>query len=125
MLTSLLTYWKSLSYTTRFSIVAFIVVLPTGLFSMGALGALLYYPVSFLFTSYPGLLEWSGDWVWPAMIGIGMFWSFGFIWAGLIWHFLSKKITSLIILRTMYVLVCLFWAALLWYIVLRNNISFT
>jgi len=53
-----------LSYTTKFSIIAFFIILGLGLMSMGLLGALLYYPVSFLFTSYPDLNDWHGDWVW-------------------------------------------------------------
>ncbi|WP_396596367.1 hypothetical protein [Dokdonia sp. R86516] len=123
MLAPILTFWKSLSYTTRFSIIAFVAILPMGLFSMGILGALLYYPVSFLFTSYPTLNDWTGDWVWPATIGVGMFWSFGFIWAGLAWHFLRNKLHSVHILRVIYAIICWAWAALLWYGVISRNLS--
>lgn len=114
--------WKSLSYTTKFSIIACVITVPLGLFSMGFLGALLYYPVSFLFTAYPTLNDWSGDWVWPATIGAGMLWGFGFIFGGLVWHYLGKKTPNKMVLRTVYVGVLWVWAAAVWRILITNNI---
>jgi len=117
--------WKSLTYTTKFSAIAFIICGVLGLLSMGALGAVLYYPVSFLFDNYPTLNEWRGDWVWPVMIGVGMAWSLGFIFAGIIWHILHKKIQSLILLRVIYIFILWLWAASLWFIIIKNNLEST
>lgn len=119
------TFWKSLSYTTKFSTLAFLVTFTLGLLSMGALGALLYYPVSFLFQSYPTLNHWSGDWVWPAVIVVGIVWSFGFIIGGVVWHYLSRWTQSVILLRLQYTVILWGWAALLWYVVLSNQMQLT
>jgi len=93
----MLTRWKSLSYTKKFSIIACIITFALGILSMGLLGTALYYSVSFLFSSYPTLNDWNGDWVWPSMIGVGMIWSLGFIFAGITWHYLKKLISSKVI----------------------------
>lgn len=116
-------FWTSLAYPTKFSAIAFVVTLALGLLSMGMLGAVLYYPVSFLFKAYPGLNEWHGDWVWPATILVGMAWSLGFVFGGLAWHYLMQWTTSLFVLRAFYVLILWVWAALLWYWVLRTNLG--
>ena len=68
----MIVFWKALSGNVKFSIIAFFSVVALGLLSMGALGALLYYPVCFLLKNYPPFNSWIGDWVWPAMIGVGM-----------------------------------------------------
>jgi len=115
--------WKALSKTTKFSIIAAIVVAPLGLGTMGLLGALLYYPVSFLFASYPDLNDWTGDWVWPATIVVGMLWSVGFILGGITNHFLRKLTKSRVILIITYVLTLMAWAALLWFITINNNVE--
>jgi hypothetical protein len=114
-------FWTNLAYTTKFSVIGFVVSLVLGLLSMGALGGVLYYPVSFLFRAYPTLNEWTGDWVWPAVIGVGMAWSFGFLMAGTAWYYLDGHISSVIVLRVVYGLILWGWAALLWYIVIKNN----
>lgn len=119
----MLKFWKSLTYTTKFSSIAFITTLALGLISMGALGAVLYYPVSFLFPSYPSFNDWHGDWVWPAMIMVGMIWSIGFILAGITWHYLYKLIRSKLILRIIYIIILWLWAALLWYVIIKNNLE--
>ncbi len=49
----MLKLWKSLTYTTKFSVIAFFVTVALGLFSFELLGPGLYYLVSFLFNSYP------------------------------------------------------------------------
>lgn len=117
----MLEYWNALSFTTRFSIIAFIVTIPMGLFSMGILGAVLYYPVSILFPSCPSFNDWRGDWVWPAIIGVGMAWSVGFLLAGLAWHYLSTNISSVWMLRCVYGLILYGWAGLLWWLVLQKK----
>ena len=113
-----LKYWKSLSFTTRFSIIAATVTCALGLLSMGALGAALYYTVSFLFSSFPSFSSWTGDWVWPAVISAGMFWSLGFIWAGLVAHFVKKIIASPLLRTILYIIMCWLWAVTVWYIIL-------
>jgi hypothetical protein len=114
-------FWKSLSGNARFSIIAFFTSGALGLLSMGLLGGVLYYPVSFVLRKFPSINEWTGDWVWPAVIGVGMFWSLGFIFGGVAWHFLAKMTTSRLILYGAYVLILWAWAAVMWYIVLSNN----
>ena len=114
-------FWKSLSGNVRFSIIAFFSSGALGLLSMGLLGALLYYPVSFVLRKFPTLNDWTGDWVWPAVIGVGMFWSLGFLFGGVVWHFLAKITTSRITLCGAYLFVLWLWAAVIWYIVLINQ----
>ncbi len=119
----MLDYWTSLTYTTKFSFIGFLITLALGLLSMGLLGACLYYPVSFLFRSYPTLNKWQGDWVWPAMIGVGMAWSLGFVFGGIAWHYLQNQITSIILLSLIYGFILWLWAAVLWYIVISKSLS--
>jgi hypothetical protein len=116
-------FWKSLTYTTKFSAIAFIVIGALGLLSMGLLGAVLYYPVSFLFNSYPTLNDWHGDWVWPAIIVAGMAWSFGFVFGGIAWHFLRKKISSIALLRFTYIGIMWLWDAIIWFVIISSNVE--
>jgi hypothetical protein len=116
-------FWTNLSYTTKFSVIAFFATGALGIVSMGFLGLALYFPVSFLFKSYPGHNSWHGDWVWPAVIGVGMFWSFGFLIAGTAWHYLTEHIPSVVVLRIVYGLILYAWAALLWWGVIHNNVG--
>jgi len=117
----MLKFWKSLSYTTKFSIIAFMITAALGFGSMGFLGLGLYYPVAFLFSSYRDIDNWHGDWIWPTIIIVGMLWSLGFIIAGVAWHYLIKKIGSLLVLRVIYILVLWLWAAFLWYWPIAQN----
>lgn len=117
----MLEFWKSKSYATKFSIVGFIISAALGLLSMGLLGFGLYYTVSFIFRSYPDINSWHGDWVWPALIMVGMFWSLGFLFAGIVWHYFAKSITSIVALRTMYIITLWLWTAFLWYMVISSN----
>lgn len=119
----MINFWNSLTYVTKFSTIAFFVTCFMGLLSMGALGAVLYYPVSVFFKSYPSLNDWTGDWVWPVMIGAGMLWSFGFIFSGLTWHYLEDQIHSVILLRLIYLLVLWVWAAIIWYLLIKANVK--
>lgn len=114
-------FWKSLSGNAKFSIIAFFSVATLGLLSMGALGALLYYPICFLLKNYPPFNSWNGDWVWPAMISVGMAWSFGFVIGGITIHYLSKIITSKILLHVCYAIILWLWAYVLWAFVLSQQ----
>ena len=118
----MLDFWKSLTYTTKFSAIAFVISAALGLLSMGLLGAILYYPVSFFFKSYPTLNDWSGDWVWPATIVVGMAWSLGFVYGGIMWKYLFKTISSILLLRIIYAIILWLWAAFLWYLMITNNL---
>src|SRR4051812_27905239 len=113
--------WTSLSGNAKFSIVAFVVTAGLGLLSMGALGAILYYPVSFLLKKFPPMNEWHGDWVWPAMIVVGMFWSVGFLLGGASWHYLTRITSSKLVLSVAYVFVLWIWAAMVWYFFLTRK----
>ena len=54
-----------------------------GLLGMGVLGLGLYYAVAFALQSdYPDLDTADGDWIWPALIVVGMVWSVAFLAAG-------------------------------------------
>lgn len=114
-------YWSNLSFTTRFSIIACVVTVPLGLLSMGLLGAVLYYPVSIFFPNYPSLNDWRGDWVWPATIIVGMGLSVGFLFGGLVWHYLSPYVSSTTVLSFVYGLILYLWTAFLWYMMLRKQ----
>ena len=114
-------FWKALSGNAKFSIIAFFLAAALGLLSMGALGALLYYPACFLLKNYPPFNSWTGDWVWPAMIGVGMAWSLGFLFGGIASYYLSKIIASKVLLYICYAMILWLWAALLWYMVLSQQ----
>jgi len=116
-------FWTNLSYTTKFSAIGFIATFILGFISMGLLGAVLYYPVSIVLRAYPWIDDLRGDWVWPAVIMIGMGWSFGFLLAGTAWHFLSPHLNSVLLLRCVYGVVLWVWAALLWWWVLRGQVG--
>lgn len=110
--------WGSLSKASKFSIIAFIVTIPLGLFSMGILGGLLYYTVAFLFSSMPHINDWHGDWVWPTFILAGMLWSLGFLLAGYAWHRCLRFTNSRWALVAVYLAVLWLSAALMWWIAL-------
>ncbi len=114
-------FWTNLSYTTRFSAIGFVVTFILGFISMGFLGLILYYPVSFVLRTGPSINSWHGDWVWPALILVGLGWSFGFLLAGTAWHFLAPRLDSVVILRIIYGLILWAWAAFLWWWVLRGQ----
>lgn len=74
----------SLILAIKWSVVGFVATLVLGLLGMGGLGAALYYacyPVLAPFYGNPNS-DWSGDWVWSAMIWAGMLWSLSFLVAG-------------------------------------------
>src|SRR5690606_11961773 len=113
--------WKSISGNVRFSMFAVLSAGALVLVRMGLLVSVLYYPVSVVLRKFPTLDDWTGDWVWPAIIGVGMFWSLGFLFGGVVWHFLEKITTSRPILYGAYIFVLWLWAAVIWYIVLINQ----
>jgi len=119
----MLKYWKPLTRTTKFSIIAFVITLLVGVLSMGILGVGLYYLVYFLFPDYLFFQDWAGDWVWPTFIEVGVVWSFGFLIAGLSNHFLRKHITSAIFLKVIYIVILWLWAVGLWYIAISKNLN--
>ncbi len=86
-----------------------------GLLSMGLLGAALYYAVCLVLpSSYPRFDDLRGDWVWPAVIGIGMGWSLSFLLAGALNLFLERTGMVTVWRRLIYVLVLWVCALLLW-----------
>ncbi|MCM4172183.1 hypothetical protein DHD32_11875 [Arenibacter sp. TNZ] len=115
--------WKTWTFNIKFSLIAFFVTAILGLLSMGALGGLLYFPVSFLFASFPTINDWHGDWVWPTLIMVGMLWSFSFVFAAVAWYFLNKISNSKVLLIATYVAILWLWAALLWTVMIMVNID--
>lgn len=116
-------FWKSWSFNIKFSLIAFFITAIAGLVSMGALGGMLYYPVSFLFISYPSLNEWQGDWVWSSVIMVGMLWSFGFVFGAVAWYYIQKITQSKVLLILVYLFILWLWAALLWSYMIKVNID--
>ncbi len=103
----------------RFSLVAFVITLALGLLSMGFLGIGLYYLVSpLLDLKFPDLDSLHGDWVWPALILSGMFWSFGFLIAGWVYLTLARFNLNKATRIAIYVLILLLWAIIIWSILL-------
>ena len=102
---------------TKRSVWAFLFAGALGLLSMGLLGAALYYAVCLaLPSSYPRFDDLRGDWVWPAVIGIGMGWSLSFLLAGALNLFLERTgMSSVFWRRLIYVLVLWVCALLLWW----------
>lgn len=111
-------WWNRILWMKR-SIVAFLITFALGLLSMGGLGGAICFLVSpVLAPTYGDFDSWRGDWVWPAMIGTGMAWSFGFLWAGVINGKLEKIRVGQGIRRVTYVAVLWAWALMVWWVVL-------
>jgi hypothetical protein len=110
--------WQSWSTTTRFSIVAFVIAAALSVLSMGALGFALYYPVA-LALPY-SIDQLQGDATWPSIIMAGMTWSLGFLWAGLILHYLKLKITKRWQSVLLYILILWLWDYIVWFTILTN-----
>ncbi len=104
------------------SVIAFVVTAILGLVGMGVVAVLLYYAVAPALPSrYPTLEQWSGDWVWPAMLLVGMLWSMGFLFAGLLNQALIRSGRPLWQRRPVYTLVLWLWAWLLWLVMLASS----
>jgi len=104
----------------KVSLIAFVVALVFGLFSMGFLGIGLYYvnyPIFRLW--FPPADQWHGDWVWPATIGIGMGWSFAFLVAGVVNHYLLNFQVPPLVRAGTYALILWLWAFVIWFVVLK------
>ncbi len=107
------------SKVMRFSLIGFVITMALGLLSMGFLGIGIYYIVSpILNQKFPDLDSLHGDWVWPALILAGMFWSFGFLIAGWVYLYLSRFKWSKSILISIYIFILLLWALLIWTLIL-------
>ena len=115
----MLRFW---THTTRWSTVAFAGFLVLGLLSMGLLGAVLYYPVApLLRLRFPAQDEWRGDWVWPAVIGVGMAWSLSFLLAGAVNHWLVRRGCPNPARRLAYLGVLWLWALVVWFVCLESS----
>ncbi len=109
----------------QFSLIAFVLSILLSLFSMGFLGAGLYFiaakPLALLFPNVPSDMNtWHGDWVWPAMISLQMLWSFSFLIAGRVYLFLQEKDWTKLTLKTSYIVILLLSNLLIWLVLLMN-----
>jgi hypothetical protein len=115
--------WLSWPYYVRFSIVAFLITFALGLLSMGALGGGLYYTLlPAIKNQFPPFNSWTGDWVWPAMIGSGMLWSTGFIFGGIVYHYLLKLKIPKFITIILYIFILWISINLIWFIILKQQV---
>jgi hypothetical protein len=104
------------------SVIAFLIVGALGLLSMGLLGGALYYATSFaLPPSFPHIDSIGGDWVWPAVILVGMLWSVAFLIAGWLNRRLIARGMATGSRRTIYVIVLWLWAYALWAIAIFSR----
>jgi hypothetical protein len=104
------------------SILAFVVTLALGLFSMGALGLALYYPVYPLFAPFFGdPNDWHGDWVWPTIIIAGMGWSFSFLVAGWLNQRLEHAGWGAVYRKPVYAAILWLGAAVIWFLLLLGK----
>ena len=105
------------------SIAAFIGALIMGLFSMGLLGAGLYYAVYPLLVPYFGdPNDWHGDRVWPSIILAGMGWSSSFLAAGLLNLKLEKAGWRMHARRAVYFAMLWLGALVIWLIILLSGV---
>ena len=90
--------------------------------SMGLLGAGLYVlvsPVTRLW--FPPLDDWSGDWVWPAVIGVGMAWAPGWPLAAWVVRRLQRQgLAARGLPLLAYAGVLWVWALAVWWLVLAH-----
>ena len=106
----------------RFSTIAGILVFVLGFLSMGALGGVLCYLMDFVTRHWvPRFDDMHGDWVWPAMILIGMFWSLAFFAAGILNYYLLKWGVGGFVRFLAYVSIILLWPFCMWIVTLMNN----
>jgi hypothetical protein len=104
------------------SLIAFAVTAVLGLVGMGALGFALYYPVApIVRLRHPPINAWTGDWVWPTMIMVGMAWSIGFLLAGALDQYLAGARASSVIRTVAYGATLWLWALVLWAIALHGK----
>ena len=109
---SALRYWIP---ALKKSVIAFVTTLVLGFASMGFLGIALYYSVApVLWLRFAPEDRWHGDWVWPAIIGVGMAWSVSFLIAGVANHFLVRRRLRASLRRLAYLGILWLWALLVW-----------
>jgi len=117
-------FWPT-SKLMRFSIIAFILSIILSVISMGFLGAGLFFiaaaPLNILFPNVSSDMNtWHGDWIWPAMIGMPIIWSFAFLIAGAVCLHLQKLDWTDLTVKTSYIVILLIWNFLIWLLLLLN-----
>lgn len=112
--------WKSWSSMTKFSVIAFAVSELLSFLSLGALGYLVYYAVAPLLPESIDTLH--GDSVWPSVILAGMFWSAGFLLAGLALHFLKTRIVQKGMRILLYAWILWLWDYLIWFSIIHFSV---
>jgi hypothetical protein len=105
--------WSSISATTKFSIIAFVITLGLGLLSMGGLGYGLYYLVKPVLGER--IEELRGDTSWPSMILAGMACSFGFLIAAGLLSYLTRFKLPALLNYSIYALVLWLWILIIWW----------
>lgn len=92
--------------------------------SLGINGYLLYWLAwPLLWPWYPSDKDWHGDWVWAAVVGIGMVWSLLFLVAGYLNQLLLEHGTAPWLRRVLYFAILWLGAAILWFGTLRSNVT--
>ncbi len=121
MPSKLRTVWTFL-VSIKYSALAALAAGALGLLGMGVMGFGLYYAVAFaLPPDYPDLDTAHGDWIWPALIVVGMAWSVAFLAAGGLNRYLASKGLQVWWRRIIYTGVLWLWALVLWAVTLSAN----
>ena len=103
----------------KWSVLACVVSLVLGFVSLGLPSVLLYYPVApVLLLCFPPFDAWTGDWVWPAMVEVSLFWPFGFLIAGELDVRLTRRQTPALRRRVAYGGTLWLWLLAVWFFVL-------
>ncbi len=106
------------SLNTKIALAGLVAASALSILSMGTLGYILYYPVSIFLKNFDAPAQWTGDWVWPTTIWVGLLWSFGFVLAGVLTYFLLKASGGRYITYMTYPIFLWIWAYFLWYLFL-------
>ena len=94
------------------------------LLSLGMTGYALYWLAwPLIWPWYPSAAGWSGDWVWAAMVGIGMVWSLLFLPVGYFNQWLLERGVAQGVRRAIYAALLWFGAALMWWGTLHSNLG--
>lgn len=106
----------------KWSLAAWGVFTALGLLSMGLLGFALYFlawPV--LGPVYGNANRWTGDWVWPVMIGAGMLWPLSFLAAGGVQLYLESIGWGRLPAVAAYAAILWLGAVLVWWLLLATR----